>query len=145
MTTHSDITAIGGLVRDPDLKYASTGTAVVTFTVACGRRFQRNGQWEEDTAFLDCVMFGDAGQNVAASLRKGDRVIVSGRIDQNNWEDREGNKRSKLQIVADEVGASMKWNQLEIQRQERSKANEDGSTSYRSDSRAGDGSDSDDF
>lgn len=132
MTTSNDITVAGGLTRDPELRYGAGGGAVAPFSIACGRRYQKNGEWVEDTSFFDCVAFGALGEHVAASLRKGDRVIVSGRLEQQTWDDRDGNKRSKLQVIADEVGASLKWVDVEVQRQERTKTAADGTTTSRS-------------
>ena len=105
------VTLVGNITRDPELRYTAGGQAIATFGVAVNRRWQnRQPQaWEESTSFFDVVCWGDLGTNVADSLSKGDRVIVSGRLDQRSWETQDGEKRSKIEVVADEVGPSVRW------------------------------------
>jgi single-strand DNA-binding protein len=107
----NDLTLIGNITRDPELRYTAGGQAIATFGVAVNRRWQnrQTQAWEESTSFFDVVCWGDLGTNVADSLSKGDRVIVSGRLDQRSWETQDGEKRSKIEVVADEVGPSVRW------------------------------------
>jgi len=107
----SNVTLIGNITRDPELRYTGGGQAIATFGIAVNRRWQnRQSQaWEESTSFFDVVCWGDLGTNVADSLGKGDRVIVSGRLEQRSWETQDGEKRSKIEVVADEVGPSVRW------------------------------------
>jgi single-strand DNA-binding protein len=107
----SNVTLIGNITRDPELRYTAGGQAIATFGIAVNRRWQnRQSQaWEESTSFFDVVCWGDLGTNVADSLGKGDRVIVSGRLEQRSWETQDGEKRSKIEVVADEVGPSVRW------------------------------------
>jgi single-strand DNA-binding protein len=107
----SNVTLIGNITRDPELRYTASGQAIATFGVAVNRRWQnRQSQaWEESTSFFDIVCWGDLGTNVADSLSKGDRVIVSGRLEQRSWESQDGEKRSKIEVIADEVGPSVRW------------------------------------
>jgi len=107
----SNVTLIGNITRDPELRYTAGGQAIATFGLAVNRRWQnRQSQaWEESTSFFDVVCWGDLGTNVTDSLGKGDRVIVSGRLEQRSWETQDGEKRSKIEVVADEVGPSVRW------------------------------------
>ncbi len=107
----NDITLIGNITRDPELRYTAGGQAIATFGVAVNRRWQnrQTQAWEESTSFFDVVCWGDLGTNVADSLSKGDRVIISGRLEQRSWESQDGEKRSKIEVIADEVGPSVRW------------------------------------
>jgi single-strand DNA-binding protein len=106
----STVTLIGNVTRDPELRYTASGQAIATFGLAVNRRWQnRQSQaWEETTSFFDIVCWADLGVNVSDSLGKGDRVIVSGRLEQRSWETQDGEKRSKIEVVADEVGPSVR-------------------------------------
>jgi single-strand DNA-binding protein len=105
----SGITLIGNITRDPELKQTTSGQSKVTFGVAVSRRWQQNGNWEESTSFFDIVCWADLATNVVDSLSKGDRVIISGRLEQRSWDARDGSKRTALEVVADEVGPSVRW------------------------------------
>jgi single-strand DNA-binding protein len=107
----SNVTLIGNITRDPELRYTAGGQAIATFGVAVNRRWQnrQTQAWEESTSFFDVVCWGALGTNVADSLSKGDRVIISGRLEQRSWETQDGEKRSKIEVVADEVGPSVRW------------------------------------
>lgn len=108
------ITLTGNVTRDPELRYTTGGKAVASFGLAVNRRYQTNGEWQEHTSFFDIVAWGTLGENAAGSLAKGNRVVVSGRMDQRNWETEDGDKRSKLELVADEIGASLRWAKVQI-------------------------------
>lgn len=106
------ITVVGNLVADPDLRYTPTGTAVVNFRVASTpRRFdtQTNQYVDGDALFLTCNLWRQAAENVANSLNKGDRVIVTGRLRQRSYETREGDKRTVFELEADDVAPSVKY------------------------------------
>jgi single-strand DNA-binding protein len=118
----SNTTIIGNLTRDAELRYSPSGRGVANFGVAVNRRWQSNGEWQEQTSFLDVVCWGTLAENVAASLTKGARVIVAGRLEQRSWESQEGEKRSKVEIVADEIGPSLRWAQCTVERTEREKS-----------------------
>lgn len=96
----------GNLTRDPEVKYGSTGNAFVNFSIAVSRK-DKNG--EEKVSFFDVTAFGTVAENVANSLTKGNRVTVVGRVEQSNWEDKDGNKRTSYKIIADEVAASLRF------------------------------------
>jgi single-strand DNA-binding protein len=105
------VSIIGNLTRDPDLRFTSQGLAVCNFSIASNRRWQNKttNEWEEATSYYDVTVWGIQGQNVAESMQKGDRAVIVGRLEQRTWEDQDGNKRSKFEVVADVVGATMEW------------------------------------
>ena len=113
------VTVIGNITRDPELRFTNSGQAIATMGIAVNRRFQRNGQWEENTSFFNVTCWGQLGENVSASLGKGSRVIVTGRLEQRSWETQEGEKRSVVEIVADEVAPSLRWATVEVTKNER--------------------------
>lgn len=98
-------TCTGNLTRTPELRFSQSGTAMCTFTVAENRK---RGD-EEQTSFFDVVAFGSLAENVAESLSRGQRVVVMGRLEQRRWETPEGDKRSKIEIVAEAVGPDLRW------------------------------------
>ena len=120
----SNVTIVGNLTRDPELRYTPNGAAVAAFGVAVNRRWQSrdNQQWEESTSFFNVTCWRDLAQNVSESLEKGARVMVSGRLEQRSWETQDGEKRSVVEIVADEVGPSLRWATASINRNERREA-----------------------
>lgn len=116
----SNVTLIGNITRDPELRYTTGGRGVASFGLACNRRYQVNGEWQEQVSFFNVVAWGTLGENVAASLTKGTRVIVTGRLEQRSWETQDGEKRSVVEVVADEVGPGLRWAQVQVERNERS-------------------------
>lgn len=94
-------TIMGRLARDPELRRTGSGIAVTSFTVAVDRDFDNDG--ERETDFIDCVAWRDLGEFVARNFHKGKMIAVSGRIQQRNWKDKDGNKRRNTEIVADAV------------------------------------------
>ena len=105
----STVTLVGNITRDPELRYTAGGSGVTSFGIAVSRRYQVNGEWQEQTSFFNVTAWGTLGENVAASLRKGSRAIVTGRLEQRSWESKEGDKRTVVEVVADEVGPSLRW------------------------------------
>lgn len=108
------VSVAGNCVADPELRTANSGTSVLSFAVAVtGRKKnESSGQWENgDTSFFDVVCFGKLAENVADSVSKGKRVMVMGSLRQSSWE-KDGQKRSKIELVADEVGPSLKWDSV---------------------------------
>ena len=116
----NSVTIIGNITRDPELRFTASGQALTTFGVASNRRWtnRQTGQQEESTSFFDVACWGSLADNVAESLAKGNRVIVTGRLDQRSWETQDGEKRSKVEIVADEVGPSLRWATAKAERSE---------------------------
>lgn len=109
--SENSVTVVGNITRDPELKFLDNGDAVVRFSVAHNRRWQnpRTQEREEKTAFLEVTAYKDLAANVAASLSKGYRVIVTGRLDQRSWEGKDGEKRSTTEIVADAIGPDLRF------------------------------------
>ncbi len=119
------ITLVGNLVDDPDLRFTPSGAAVANFRVASTPRFldRQSGEWKDgESLFLTCSVWRQAAENVAESLQKGMRVIVSGRLKQRSYETREGEKRTVFEIDVDEVGPSLKSATAKVAKTQRSGA-----------------------
>jgi single-strand DNA-binding protein len=121
MSNTNNVVLVGNLTRDPELRLTPTGQATATFGLAVNRRWQnRQTQgWEEATSFFDVVCWRELAENASESLTKGVRVIVTGRLDQRSWETPEGDKRSKVELVADEIGPSLRWATAQVVKNER--------------------------
>jgi single-strand DNA-binding protein len=122
MAQGNNVTLVGNLTRDPELRYTASGLGVASLGIAVNHRRQVNGEWQEEVSFFNITAFGDLGENVAASLNKGNRILVTGRLRQNNYETREGEKRSTVEVVADEIGPSLRWAQAQVERISRDSA-----------------------
>ncbi|MBC6449169.1 single-stranded DNA-binding protein [Actinokineospora xionganensis] len=112
MAGDTTITVVGNLTADPELRFTPSGAAVASFTVASTpRTFDKaSGEWKDGEAlFLRCNIWRQAAENVAESLTRGSRVIVSGRLKQRSYETREGEKRTVIELEVDEVGPSLKY------------------------------------
>ena len=109
MASENSVTLVGNLTKDPELRYTTTGRGVASFGLAVNRRYQQNGEWQEQVSFFNVVAWGDLGENAAASLNKGNRVIVTGRLEQRSYDTKEGEKRNITEVVADELGPSLRW------------------------------------
>jgi single-strand DNA-binding protein len=117
------ITIAGNLVDDPELRYTPTGQAVAKFRVASTPRFrdQQSGEWKDgDSLFLTCNVWRQAAENVAESLQRGMRVIVSGRLRQRSYETREGEKRTVYEVEVDDVGPSLRNASAKVTKSSRS-------------------------
>jgi single-strand DNA-binding protein len=121
MAYDNTVTIVGNLTRDPELRFTPSGQATATFGVAVNRVWtdRQSQERKEATSFLDVVCWGQLAENAAQSLTRGTRVVVSGRLDQRSWENQEGEKRSKIEITADEVSPSLRWATVEITKNER--------------------------
>ena len=117
----STVTVVGNLTRDPEIRYTAGGAAKASFGMAVSRRWQnrQSQEWEEQTSFFNVVCWREMAENVCESIGKGARVVVSGRLEQRSWETENGEKRSVVEIVADEVGPSLRWATAQITRNER--------------------------
>ena len=117
----STVTIVGNVTRDPEIRYTAGGAAKATFGVAVGRRWQnrQTNEWEEQTSFFNVVCWREMAENVSESIGKGLRVVVTGRLEQRSWETDNGDKRSVVEIVADEVGPSLRWATAAVTRNER--------------------------
>jgi single-strand DNA-binding protein len=124
----NSVTITGNLTRDPELRFTPSGQANASFGVAVNRRWQnrQTQAWEEATSFFDVTTWGQLAENLAQSLRKGDRVVVAGRLDQRSWENHQGEKRSKVEISATEVAPSLRFATVTIAKNDRRSPGESG-------------------
>ena len=141
MSAGNSVNLVGNATRDPELRFTPSGQAVVNFGIAVNRRWQKKGteEWEEAVSFFDIVAWGTLGENVAESVQKGDRVMIAGRLDQRSWETDSGDKRSKVEVVADEIAPSLRWATAQVVKNERSNESS-GSSGGRSSSKGSSGS-----
>jgi single-strand DNA-binding protein len=125
MSNGNNVNIVGNLTRDPELRFTPSGQATASFGVAVNRRWQnrQTQEWEEATSFFDVVCWGQLAENAAQSLTRGARIVVTGRLDQRSWENQEGEKRSKIEITADEVAPSLRWATVDITKNERRSPN----------------------
>lgn len=113
----NSVTIVGNVTDDPELRFTPSGKPVANFTVAVNSRYKKGDQWEDKLeGFFRVTAWGDMGENCAESLMKGSRVVVTGKLQQRSWEDNDGNKRSAVDLQADDVGASLKWATATIQK-----------------------------
>ena len=121
MAPGNSVTMVGNCTRDPELRFTSSGQAVATFGLAVNRRWQnrQTNEWEEQVSFFDVTCWQQMAENVAESITKGTRVVVNGRLDQRSWETQDGDKRTKVEIVADEVAPSLRYATAQVVRNER--------------------------
>jgi single-strand DNA-binding protein len=106
------ITVVGNLTADPELRFTPSGAAVANFTVASTPRIydRQSGEWKDGEAlFLRCNIWREAAENVAESLTRGSRVILTGRLKQRSFETREGEKRTVFEVEVDEIGPSLRY------------------------------------
>jgi len=116
------ITVVGNLTDDPELRFTPSGAAVANFTVASTpRAFNRQtNAWEDgDTLFLRCSVWRQPAENVAESLVRGTRVVVTGRLKQRSYETREGEKRTVVELEVDEIGPSLRYATAKVQKAQR--------------------------
>ena len=155
MAFDNTVTIVGNVTRDPELRYLTSGTALTSFGVAWNNRYKdRNGDQVEDTSFFDvtcwrdladhvaesisngdalflsCAVWRQAAENVAESVGRGTRVTVAGRLDQRSWETPEGDKRSKVEIVADDVAPSLRWATAQVTKVPRGEGPSSGGGGY---------------
>ena len=120
------ITIIGNLTQDPELRFTPSGAAVANFTVASTpRQFDRQtNEWKDgETLFMRCSVWRDAAENVAESLTRGSRVIVSGRLKSRSFETKEGEKRTVVELDVDEVGPSLRYATAKVAKTQRGGGN----------------------
>ena len=117
------INAVGNLARDPELRFTPSGAAVANFTLACTPRFldKASCEWKDgETTWLNCNIWRTAAENLANSLKRGDRVMIQGRLRQRSYETKEGEKRTATEVEVDEIGPSMKFHPATVNRPDRS-------------------------
>ena len=117
----NSVTIVGNLTRDPELRYTPAGAATCQFGVAVNRVWtdRATNEKKEATSFFNVVAWREMAENAGESLAKGSRVIITGRLEQRSWETPEGEKRSVVEIVADEIGPSLRWATAQVVRNER--------------------------
>jgi single-strand DNA-binding protein len=123
MAGDTTITVIGNLTDDPELRFTPSGAAVAKFRVASTPRFldRQSGEWKDgEPLFLSCTVWRQAAENVAESLQRGSRVIVSGRLRQRSYETKEGEKRTVIELEVDEIGPSLRYATAKVQKMSRS-------------------------
>jgi single-strand DNA-binding protein len=132
MAYDNNVSITGNLTRDPELRFTATGQQNASFGLAVNRKWQnrQTNATEEATSFFDVICWGTLADNVAQSLTRGTRVVVTGRLDQRSWENQEGEKRSKIEITADEVAPSLRWATVKIEKNSR-RSPEDGPVAAR--------------
>ncbi|MGQ0743321.1 MAG: single-stranded DNA-binding protein [Acidimicrobiales bacterium] len=116
----NSVTLVGNVTRDPELRFTPTGQATASFGLAVNRVWndRQTNERKEAVSFFDVVCWREMAENVSESIQKGARVVVTGRLEQRSWETN-GEKRNKVEVVADEVGPSLRWATAQIQRNER--------------------------
>ena len=117
MAFDNNVVIVGNVTRDPEVRFTQSGVAVASFGLAWNQRSSQGG--EEKAHFFDVTCWRDLAENVADSIGKGDRVVVYGRLDYRSWENENGEKRSAVQIVADEVSPSIRWATAEVTKTDR--------------------------
>jgi single-strand DNA-binding protein len=123
MAGETTITVIGNLTNDPELRFTPSGAAVAKFSVASTPRTldRQTGEWKDgEPLFLNCSVWRQVAENVAESLQRGARVIVSGRLRQRSYETREGEKRTVFELEVDEIGPSLRYATAKVQKMSRS-------------------------
>jgi len=119
--TGNTITITGNLTRDPELRFTPSGQATTSFGIAVNRRWlnRDDNTWEESTSFFDVVAWRELAENATESLARGTRVTVTGRLEQRSWETPEGQKRSKVEINAEDIATSLRWATAKVTKNER--------------------------
>ena len=107
----NSITVVGNVTRDPELKFLNSGQASIRLSVAVSRRWmnKQTNDWEERVSYFEVQAYGQLAENVANSVTRGARVLVTGRLEQRSWDTPEGEKRSAIEINADEIASSLRY------------------------------------
>ena len=105
----NSINVVGNLTGEPELRFTQSGTAMVSGSIASNRRYQVNGEWQEQTSFFNFTAWRELAENIASTMTKGMRVVATGRMEQKDWTDKDGNKRTSYDLVLDEIGPSLRW------------------------------------
>jgi single-strand DNA-binding protein len=121
MSNGNTVTLVGNITRDPELRFTNTGQATATFGLAVNRVWndRQTNERRESTSFFDVVCWREMAENVSESLQKGARVVVTGRLEQRSWETPDGDRRSKVEVIADEVGPSLRWATAQVHKNDR--------------------------
>jgi single-strand DNA-binding protein len=121
MAQDNTVSIVGNLTREPELRFTPSGQATATFGIAVNRTWtdRQSQERRESTSFFDVVCWGTLAENAATSLARGTRVVVTGRLDQRSWESQEGERRSKVEITAEEIAPSLRWATVHVTKNER--------------------------
>ncbi len=136
MAGEPTITVIGNLTDDPELRFTPSGAAVARFRIASTPRYldRQSGEWRDgEPLFLSCSMWRQPAENLAESLTRGARVIVAGRLRQRSYETREGEKRTVIELEADEIGPSLRYATATVRKMDRTGGRPAGRTDVRDD------------
>lgn len=124
MSSDNFVSITGNVTRDPELRFTQSGAAVINFGVAVNdRRFNKQTQdWDEETSFFDVTAWYDLAENTAETVGKGMRITVSGKLKQDTWETKDGDKRSKVEIKAEDIAVSLRWATAQVSKVDRREA-----------------------
>jgi single-strand DNA-binding protein len=121
MSNGNSVTLVGNITRDPELRFTPSGQATASFGLAVNRIWndRQTNERKEAVSFFDVVCWREMAENVSESLSKGARVVVTGRLEQRSWDGADGERRSKIEVVADEIGPSLRWATAEVRKNDR--------------------------
>lgn len=118
------ITMVGNITRDPELKFTRNGQAMLRVGIADNHGWKdKEGEWQTKVSFIDCVAWGQFAENLAETLEKGMRVVVTGRIDMQSWTNDNDEKRTKLELEVEGLGPDLRWATATVERNERDDGN----------------------
>ncbi|QPJ63516.1 MAG: single-stranded DNA-binding protein [Candidatus Nitronauta litoralis] len=103
MASYNKVLLMGNLTRDPELRFTASGAAVASFGLAVNRKYKSGDEWKEDVCFVDITVWGRTAENCTEYLNKGSGVFIEGRLNFQSWEAQDGQKRNKLEVVANVV------------------------------------------
>ncbi len=113
----NSVTLVGNLVEDPELRFTTSGIPRANIRLAVNHRWRgANDEWQEETSFFSGTVWRQYAENVAESLQKGSRVIITGRLQQRSWESPDGDRRSVVEVRIDEIGPSLRWATADVRR-----------------------------
>ena len=117
MAFNNSLTLVGNLVEDPELRFTTSGIPRANISMAVNRRWRdSNNEWQEEPSFFRGTVWRQHAENVAESLQKGSRVIVTGRLEQRRWEAADGGQRSVVEVRIAEIGPSLRWATADVRR-----------------------------
>ncbi len=103
MTSFNKVILLGNLTRDPEVRYTPNGVAVASFAIAVNRKYKQGDETKDEVSYIDIVVFGKQAESCGQYINKGDSVLIDGRLQQRRWETEDGQKRSKVEVVAQSV------------------------------------------
>jgi single-strand DNA-binding protein len=103
MTSFNKVILLGNLTRDPEVRYTPNGAAVASFAIAVNRKYKQGEETKEEVSYIDIVVFGKQAESCGQYINKGDSVLIDGRLQQRRWETEDGQKRNKVEVVAERV------------------------------------------